>query len=67
MKKSCSFTRGNTKTAFPQFEENRPSAVNFEENQKKPEGYFMQLSSKAIKKVAFPQFEENQKKPEGCF
>jgi hypothetical protein len=57
MKKSCSFIGGNWKTAFPQFEE----------NQKKPEGCFVQLSSKAMKKVAFPQFEENQKKPEGCF
>jgi hypothetical protein len=27
----------------------------------------MQLSSEAIKKVAFPQFEENQKKPEAVF
>jgi hypothetical protein len=35
--------------------------------EKNPEGYFVQLSSEAMKKVAFPQFEENQKKPEGCF
>lgn len=27
----------------------------------------MQLSSEAMKKVAFQGFEENQKKPEGCF
>jgi len=35
--------------------------------EKNLEVILVQLSSEAIKKVAFQQFEENQKKPEGCF
>jgi hypothetical protein len=34
------YSKAIKKVAFHQFEENRPSVVNFEENQKKPEGCF---------------------------